>query len=201
MNLQHEVVHSAAPDWPAAITVAEGVSLPFYVPGTERPLAPVSSTWRQVTGPSGLPMIAGATAITLWEHRANRLRVLSTVELAEYPDGSGKVGPQFHLSIVRFAGGKLSRPGGVRVRFVATAFRVPRIEVDNHHPGNAQHLWCPVDPAHRVDCECKVGETTITEPDGYKWQDDPSAAGCRLCEVAVMTGVPCHRHPRARSVA
>jgi hypothetical protein len=67
-------------------------------------------------------------------------------------------------------------------------------EEDNHHPGIARHFWMVVDPARRVDCECKVGETVVKEPDGYKWSNDPGA--CRGCDYArTFPGHPCPLHP------
>lgn len=74
--------------------------------------------------------------------------------------------------------------------------RHPPSEVDNHHPGVAVHLWLPVDPAHRVTCECKDDEQTITEPDGYTWTT-PVGGPCRGCELQQLLGHPCTVHAQA----
>jgi hypothetical protein len=66
---------------------------------------------------------------------------------------------------------------------------LPRAEVDNHHPGHAVNLFLPVDPAHRVDCECKDEEQLVLESDGYTWTT-PKDGPCRGCELAqVLPGL------------
>ena len=68
-------------------------------------------------------------------------------------------------------------------------------EQDNHHPGGACHFFQPVDPARRRDCECKVTEVVVTEPDGYQWTN-PSDGPCRGCELGkLIPSKPCPLHP------
>lgn len=60
----------------------------------------------------------------------------------------------------------------------------------------------PVDPARRVDCECKVTEQVVTDPDGYKWStptDETACHGCdyeRLMRSEFGIDKPCPIHVR-----
>lgn len=139
----------------------------------------------------GLRMITGAI------YERGSYRAISTLVNAEYPTGEG-VGPQFHISFSRTdtATGRLCRR---EVRQVLRDFGLLGAEEDNHHPGRAHHFWRPVDPAHRVACQCKATEDTIREPGGYRWTNPTpeSGEGCRGCEYALMSGQPCPIHHRA----
>jgi hypothetical protein len=146
-----------------------------------------SAGWTSVPAPTNMP--GEALRLSVWQK--GQLRVISAVELAEYPDGQGH-GPQWHISIsVR---GLKVRPTDRQTRAVLREFAMPRVEEDNHHPGNARHYWCPIDPAHRVDCECKVDEAIVREPDGYTWSNDKDPGACRGCEFAAVLGKPCPVH-------
>ncbi len=131
------------------------------------------------------PQIAGRGRI--WQR--GDVRVISALEVAEYPDGSGR-GPQWHVSISR--GGQRPRPRDVKRAL--RAFGLVGAEEDNHHPGNARHFWRPLDATKRVDCECKATEDTIVEPDGYRWTNPQDPAECRGCEFRRMGGGPCPIH-------
>ena len=113
--------------------------------------------------------------------------VVSSLTMAELPDGDG-LGPQWQISISN----RGKRPGPGHVTKALRAFGMLDSEEDNHHPGIARHFWLPVDPAHRVDCECKSDETTVVDVDGYAWQNDPAA--CRGCEYEMLLGKPCPVH-------
>lgn len=118
--------------------------------------------------------------------------VLSSLVLAELPNGSGDSGLQWHVSISCGTG----RPGRVLVRRVLREFDMAGAEEDNHHPGRARHFWRPLDPAARVACECKQTEITVTEPDGYRWTNPrPGEGPCRGCEHAARFGSRCPLHP------
>ncbi len=67
-------------------------------------------------------------------------------------------------------------------------------EEDNHHPGNARHFWRPLDPSHRVDCECKEDEVLVTDADGYRWTNPQDGEPCRGCDFESLTGKPCPLH-------
>lgn len=127
-------------------------------------------------------------AYSVWETRRG-VRVISALQLADLPDGSGEIGPQWHISISN----KGKRP---KTTFTTLrAFGMAGAEEDNHHPGIARHFWMPVDPARRVDCECKEVEETIVEPDGYRWQNPKEGDGeCRGCEFERMMGKRCPIH-------
>lgn len=141
---------------------------------------------------TALPM--DVIAASRW--RSGPIIVVSALENAEYPDGNG-AGPQWHISIS--AMGK--RPKDKQVRRALRAFGMVGSELDNHHPGVAQHYWLPVDPARRVECQCKTEEEVIVEPDGYAWTNPRPETGeaCRGCEFELMRGTPCplHRQPEA----
>lgn len=105
-----------------------------------------------------------------------------------------KVGPQWLVSV--------SRPGGPRrcnvtdedLARVVECFAMPAWDEDNHHPGVARHLWCPVDEQYRSACECKVTEVLV-DTDGYEWTTDRDGP-CRGCEYEALTGMPCTVHVR-----
>jgi len=120
--------------------------------------------------------------------RCGPIFVLSELVVAEYPDGNGH-GPQWLVSVS--AAGK--RPKPKQVRKTLRAFGMVGAELDTHHPGVAKHYWSPVDPEHRVDCQCKVDEETVREPDGYTWTT-PADGECRGCELEQLTGAPCPLH-------
>jgi hypothetical protein len=44
-----------------------------------------------------------------------------------------------------------------------------RAEEDNHQDGRARMLFLVVDPARRVDCECKATERVVVREDGYRY--------------------------------
>lgn len=118
-----------------------------------------------------------------------KLLAISALEMAELPDASGP-GLQFHVSIS--AMGK--RCDDEQARRALKAFRLVGAEQDNHEPGNAKHFWLPVDPAHRVDCECKASEIPMVEPDGHRWSRDRDPAKCGGCalERAGVRRCPVH---------
>lgn len=118
--------------------------------------------------------------------------VISALTNAELPDGSGELGPQWHISITR----KRKRPKETDVRRALRAFRLVGAEEDNHHPGNARHFWLPV-----VDCECKAEEATIVEPDGYTYTNPHDPAECRGCDLERLIGRPCPLHSTPRQGA
>lgn len=141
--------------------------------------------WTRAPWPTH-PAPANASA---WQY--GPLFVLSELVVAEYPDGAG-VGPQWLVSIS--ASGK--RPKPKQVRKALRAFGMVGAELDTHHPGVAVDYWRPVDPAHRVDCQCKADEATVREPDGYTWTT-PADGDCRGCELEQLTGAPCPTHTGA----
>lgn len=143
--------------------------------------------WVEVTVPAMLRLDRSVLAASAWFRE--KVTVLSTLTLADYPAGRG-VGTQWHVSVAR--GIKRAKPAEVAAAL--RAFGMAGAEEDNHHPGAARHFWLPVDPAHRVACECKATETTIVDPrDGYTWTN-PTEGPCRGCEFAAVLGRPCPIH-------
>lgn len=126
----------------------------------------------------------------LWERRG--VRVISTLDWAKLPQRSD-TGPQWHISVSN--GGKY-RPTPNEVARALRDFDMVDAEEDNHHPGVARHFWMPVDPAHRVDCECKDDEVEVVEADGYRWSNDASECrGCELERALPQRRCPLHRLP------
>jgi hypothetical protein len=140
------------------------------------------------------PRCPGVLATSAWA--CGPIYVLSELIEADLPDGSG-VGPQWLVSISM----RSKRPKRHHVRKALRAFGMTDAEEDNHHPGNARHFFMPVDPAHRVDCECKTDESVITDPDGYKWSNDVEDGKCRGCEFERLSGKPCPLHGEAKASA
>ena len=100
-----------------------------------------------------------------------------------------------HVSVSRFG----KRPKPAELARAQREFSIRGWEEDNHHPGHARHYFRPVDPAERVDCECKSNETTHVEPDGYRWTN-PTDEPCRGCEFAAQHGKTCPIHPLTEEI-
>lgn len=145
--------------------------------------------WRQFTHP--IVNRHPASVVSVWVNGC--LRVSSAIEEADYPDGQG-TGPQWHLSVS--VAGMQRRARKHEVKQLLRDFDMEGAEEDNHHPGVARHFWIPLDPAHRVECQCKAEEATLVEPDGYAWTNPKSATmkDCRGCEFFHMTGRRCPIH-------
>lgn len=148
---------------------------------TDRERTPNDRAWRPRHAHS-----PEALAHSAWS--LGPVTVLSSLQIADLPDGSG-TGPQWHVSI----SAKGNRPKPKQLRRALRAFDMESAEEDNHHPGVARHFWMPVDPAHRVDCECKTTETVVTDPDGYQWTN-PTDGPCRGCSFERTSGKPCPIH-------
>ncbi len=152
----------------------------------DRELQPKGTAWRPAGG-IRLPPLASQLSYSAWTN--GRVLVISALELADYPTGVGS-GPQWHLSISAFG----KRAEDKLCQRALKAFGLARAEEDNHEPGNARHFWLPVDPAHRVDCECKADEVPHVEPNGHRWTNDPDPAQCRGCGLERLIGKPCPIH-------
>lgn len=150
---------------------------------------PKGGGWTRLPTP---PMVKGdiVRRSSVWTD--GKHSVISTVNMAELPNGDGAVGPQWHLSISCFG----KRPKPRDVARILRVFGMVGAEEDNHHPGNARHFWRPIDPRYRVSCECKATEATVVEPDGYTWTNPKPETDeeCRGCEFARRFGKPCPIH-------
>lgn len=141
--------------------------------------------------PGRLPLSLTMRAISHSVWKIGKTVILSTLENAELPDGSGNKGPQWHISI----SSEGQRATDKECAKALKSFGLLKAEEDNHHPGRARHFWLPIDPAARVDCECKTSEVQVTEEDGYTWSNARQDMGaCRACEIAPITKVPCKWH-------
>lgn len=154
----------------------------------ERRPGPLATSW--VSAPTFPTILQDAAnkASSTWV--CGRLRVISTLTVALLPDGSGS-GPQWHVSVSRHGG----RAKPHEVTRVLRDFDMTTAEEDNHHPGKARHFWMPVDPAHRVDCECKSDETVVLDTaDNYAWSNTQEPGKCRGCEFMAISGQRCPIH-------
>jgi hypothetical protein len=128
---------------------------------------------------------------------ADGLLVVSQLADMNLPGSDHLVGPTWLVSVSR-AG---RRASGDDLMRVIRAFEMPAWDEDNHHPGIARHLFCPVAEQWRNVCDCKITETTITDADGYQWTTDDRSR-CRGCQydemVTTLTGrrAPCPLHSR-----
>jgi hypothetical protein len=91
----------------------------------------------------------------------------------EAPDGSGDVLPTWLVSVSRDGA---SMPTDKNLRTVRRAFGMRQAEEDNHQDGRARMLFLVVEPARRVDCECKVDERVVVRPDGYRYSVPAASA-------------------------
>ena len=163
----------------------------------KRPRGRDSRKWQHLPWTSPNPLSLASSA---WmRHRGTfAVAVLSEMVIAQYPDDDSMAGPQWLVSISRRV---VLSPADARMATdrqcarVLGQFAMVGAEEDNHEPGFARKFWRPVDPAHRVDCQCKADEITVVEPNGYTWttlRDGP----CRGCssELREITGRPCPLH-------
>lgn len=161
---------------------------PAPIAGSEHPRP--RGSWREIADwpleggpPVGAVYEASGRSATL----VRGLRVISTRVLAVYPYSDG-IGLQDHVSISC----SQHRPSRRQVEIALAAFGMVGTEEDNHHPGIARHFWRAVDPAHRVDCQCKASDTTIVDG-SYAWTN-PVEGPCRGCEFTRLSGRPCPLH-------
>jgi hypothetical protein len=149
-----------------------------------------------VSGFSRLRSLRVAPSLSVWCSH-DGIRVLSGLHDTVLPGTDHEIGPQWLVSVSR-SGRREVRPSDDDVRRVVEGFAMPAFDEDNHHPGVARHLFCPVAERHRSACECKLTERLVTEVDGYQWTTDDGSR-CRGCEYEGLTGMPCtiHRPPRS----
>lgn len=139
-----------------------------------------------------------------WTHDATMTRAISSLNPMRLP-ATGRTGLTWLVSVTRITeDGGADRPSEAQARLVRCAFGMLDAEEDNHHPGNSRHFFLPVNPAERVPCECKAGETQVVEPDGYRWSKDEAGpcAGCDLARTMAEAGQtprPCPEHGASAS--
>lgn len=135
---------------------------------------------------------------TTWRSH-DGLAVISSCIDAELPGTDPPLpGPTWHLSVstIELRRTHSERPTNADLAHVADCFGLEAWEEDNHYPGVARHIWCPIDPAYRSDCSCKTTERNVVEPDGFTWTT-PKDGPCRGCDYRRMHGslYPCPLHP------
>lgn len=117
--------------------------------------------------------------------RRGRLRVTSQHLVADF-HGQRRA----HWLVAVSAGGV--RATDEEVARVLRDFEMVGAEEDNHMNGITRSFFrlCDARPGDPSECECKEGEETIVEPDGYRWQRDPLAAeeAGRLAAARVLLG-------------
>jgi|APDOM4702015159_1054818.scaffolds.fasta_scaffold43601_3 hypothetical protein len=123
------------------------------------------------------------------------LKVISALEWAELPDGSGYLGLQWHISVSRWP----ERANDDDVKRALRDFGMLGAEEDNHEPGVVRNFWMPLDADARVDCECKTTEVVLVEQDGHVWTNAVDPNSCRGCHYEKLFGKPCRIHSTAKS--
>lgn len=107
----------------------------------------------------------GAPSLSEGGYRLGRVVVISSLVDAEMPDGNG-TGLQWLVSVS--TNGQRPKVGDVR-RALAD-FGMRHAEEDNHERGNVRKFWLVVDPARRVDCQCKTDER-LRNDRGYAYSE------------------------------
>lgn len=191
MNKQHDVTHHLAVQRAKA---DESLTLKskHYSDGSEKLPSKLAGWRRSNRLDPGQMELHSAISISAWQRRG--VFLISSLELAEAPDGRKDVIPQWHVSMSKPG---LGRCSDVECQQALACFGLTGAEEDNHHPGVARHFWMPVDPKRRVDCECKSDETVHTDVDGYKWSQPVDAcAGCDYEKMMAPQGLvaPCPIH-------
>ena len=159
MNQQHELAMMRAKE--------EGslrVGPRHYSDGSER-LPGKTSGWRRANRWAPPPDMK-TQSVSAWMRRG--VFMISALELAEAPDGTGDVIPQWHVSMSKRNDAHdvaSKRPTDEECNQALACLGMTGAEEDNHHPGVARHFWMPLDPKRRVDCECKADESGIVDPD------------------------------------
>lgn len=122
---------------------------------------PSTRLWKEIPPPAHLQQ-HGARC-----YKRGQTYVITQLADMEAPDGSGDVIPTWLVSVS--TSGR-TMPRDRTMRAVREAFGMQDAEEDNHMSGIARDLFMCVDPARRVECECKVDELTIVRADGYRYQ-------------------------------
>jgi hypothetical protein len=94
------------------------------------------------------------------------LFVISEVGVMEAPDGSKDSLETWLVSVSRRGA---SMPNDKDVKRVRRDFDMRQAEENNHFSGISRALFLVVDPARRVECECKTTERVIVRVDGYRY--------------------------------
>lgn len=147
------------------------------------PKTPRGSGWTSVEplpghgAPRWLFLVEGTI-----EAPAVGILVVSTLDVIENAKAGPDVGGthlEWHVSVSRqrwrYIPRGLAQPEHATdddCKRALDAFRMRGCFEDNHArpngaAGNARNFWLAVDPAHRIDCECKETEELIVLPDGY----------------------------------
>lgn len=107
-------------------------------------------------------------AVEAWEHPANRMFVLSAVEVARDP-GQPDLGPEYHLSMSSYG----ARCSTADALWVLAQFDLLDAKEDNHVPsGQVRNFWRPVaDHLSGYECPCVDEEPAIREDKGdFVWR-------------------------------
>lgn len=122
------------------------------------PKRPLRNGWTEVDVP---PFLTGCVA-----YRRKGLKVFSSRDMMQAPDGSGDLVDTWIVSVSR---DNCAMPKDRDLARVRRDFGMKLAEEDNHEDGTARKLFLVVDRARRVACECKTDETVIERPDGYRY--------------------------------
>lgn len=136
-----------------------------------KPKLPIDLGWTREAPPPAVLSLGYPCAA--WWHDANRLQVLSAVEVVSDP-GQPSLGPEYHLSIsAENVFGKKVRCSSADALWVLGQFDLTDAKEDNHVPsGIVRNFWRPVaDPLSGFDCPCVDEEPSMPEDKGdFVWR-------------------------------
>lgn len=147
-----------------------------YIDGTPSVIAvprPRGGGWEELPLPPPLPMFGYPTR--LWFHKRSGIRVIAAVERTTDAVCDG---PEYHLSISRLLGGRVSRVDRNDALWVLGIFGVDGAREDNHVPhGLVRNFWRPVAGDWvGVKCKCEDDEPAIVEDKGdFVWRVAPDS--------------------------
>jgi len=130
---------------------------------------PSRGAWR----PCPVPDVLAKQGVKAY--RLGQIRVLSQLAFTLAGDGSGDSLLTWIVSVSQTG---RTCPTARSMKKVRAAFGMKDAEEDNHESGIARKLFMHVDPARRVDCECKEDEQTVVREDGYAYQTPHEVGPC-----------------------
>lgn len=132
-----------------------------------KPKRPLFPGWHRIRDVADLPVARMGYPFEVWAHAANRIGVISAMEVAPEPEIEYD-GPWWHLSVSRFG----DRCSSADALWTLNQFGMPEAREDNHVPnGKVRNFWRPVaDHYAGIFCKC-VNEPAIREDKGdYVWR-------------------------------
>lgn len=149
-----------------------GAMIPLTLLDTQiiKPKRPSHGLWLRLPDPP--EWVSMGYVAEAWFHPAERIQVISAVEVAHDDDGIDK-GPEYHISISRQTGNGVKRISSMDAKQVVRMFDMEGAEEDNHVVrGVVRNFWKPVNESLvGLECSCKARESAIVEDKGdFVWR-------------------------------